>query len=81
MMITVDRKLFCFEQFIQGSFVIYIYFMAWNIIKEWQSDEKKERLIDVFLSMQDDMKAILDYFRIGYDKTELTSRELINKHI
>ena len=50
-------------------------------LKEWQSDEKKERLIDVFLSMQDDMKAILDYFRIGYDKTELTSRELINKHI
>ena len=50
-------------------------------LKEWQSDEKKERLIDVFLSMQDDMKAILDYFRIGYDKTELTARELINKHI
>ncbi|MBE6863047.1 MAG: Fic family protein [Ruminococcus flavefaciens] len=50
-------------------------------LKEWQSDEKKERLIDVFLSMQDDMKAILDYFRINYDKTELASRELINKHI
>ncbi len=50
-------------------------------LKEWQSDEKKERLIDVFLSMQDDMKAILKYFRIGYDKTELTARELINKHI
>jgi hypothetical protein len=31
--------------------------------------------------MQDDMKAILDYFRIGYDKTELTAREIINKHI
>ena len=50
-------------------------------LKEWQSDEKKERLIDVFLSMQDDMKAILDYFRIGYDKTELTAREVISKHI
>ena len=50
-------------------------------LKEWQSDEKKERLIDVFLSMQDDMKAILDYFRIDYDKTEFTARELINKHI
>jgi len=50
-------------------------------LKEWQSDEKKERLIDVFLSMQDDMKAILDYFRIGYDKIELTAREIINKHI
>ena len=50
-------------------------------LKEWQSDEKKERLIDVFLSMQDDMKAILDYFRIGYDKSELTAREVISKHI
>ena len=50
-------------------------------LKEWQSDEKKERLIDVFLSMQDDMKSILDYFRIGYDKTELTAREVISKHI
>lgn len=50
-------------------------------LKECQSDEKNERLIDVFLSMQDDMKAILDYFRIGYDKTEFTAREIINKHI
>lgn len=31
--------------------------------------------------MQDDMKAILDYFRIDYDKTELTARDLISKHI
>ncbi|MCR5730827.1 MAG: Fic family protein, partial [Ruminococcus sp.] len=45
-------------------------------LKAWETDEKKERMIDVFLSMQDDMKAILDYFRIDYNKTELTSREL-----
>ena len=50
-------------------------------LKEWQLEEKKNRLLDVCLTMQDDMKAILDYFRIGYDKTELTARELINKHI
>ena len=50
-------------------------------LKEWQSDEKKERLIDVFLSMQDDMKAILNYFRIDYDKTELKAREVISKHM
>jgi len=50
-------------------------------LKEWQSDEKKERLIDVFLSMQDDMKAILNYFRIDYDKTKLTARKLIIKHM
>ncbi len=58
--------------------VKYFYYVG---LKEWQSDEKKERLIDVFLSMQDDMKAILDYFRIGYDKNELTAREVISKHI
>lgn len=28
-------------------------------LKEWQSDGKKERLLDVFLSMQDDMTAYL----------------------
>jgi Fic family protein len=50
-------------------------------LKEWQLEEKKRRLLDVCLSMQDDMKSILNYFRIDYDKTELTSRELINKHI
>ena len=50
-------------------------------LKEWQLEEKKNRLLDVCLTMQDDMKAILDYFRIGYNKAELTARELINKHI
>ena len=50
-------------------------------LKEWQLEEKRNRLLDVCLTMQDDMKAILDYFRIGYDKTEFTARELINKHI
>lgn len=49
-------------------------------LKEWQLDSKKIRLIDVFLSMQDDMKTILDYFRINYDKTDVTARELIEKH-
>lgn len=49
-------------------------------LKEWQIDEKKNRLLDVFLSMQDDMKTVLDYFRIGYDKTELTARMLCDKH-
>lgn len=49
-------------------------------LKEWQSDGNKERLIDVFLSMQDDMKCILDYFEIKYDKSEIRARELIQKH-
>ena len=51
-------------------------------LKEWQSDEKKERIIDVFLSTQDDMKVILDYFRIDYDRNELTARDyLIHRQV
>lgn len=46
-------------------------------LKEWQTEEKKNRLIDVFLSAQDDMKVILDYFHIVYDHTELTCRDVL----
>ncbi|MCR4644826.1 MAG: ATP-binding cassette domain-containing protein [Oscillospiraceae bacterium] len=49
-------------------------------LKEWQVDGNKERLLDVFLSMQDDMKCILDYFEIEYDQTEVRARDLIQKH-
>jgi len=49
-------------------------------LKEWQMHDKKNRLIDVFLSMQDNMKMVLDYFRIEYDKTDYSARELIQKH-
>ncbi len=49
-------------------------------LKEWQTEQKRERLLDVFLSMQDDIKCILDYFEIEYDKTELCAREFIEKH-
>lgn len=49
-------------------------------LQEWQVDGKKERLLDVFLSMQNDMKCILDYFEIKYDKSEVRARDLIQKH-
>lgn len=49
-------------------------------LKEWQMEQKHERLLDVFLSMQDDMKCILDYFEIEYDKTDFRARDLITKH-
>lgn len=48
-------------------------------LKEWQIGQKYTRLIDVFLESHDDMKAALDYFRIDYDHTDVTARELINK--
>ena len=46
-------------------------------LKEWQLNNKPNRLLDVFLSMQDDMKSVLDYFDIEYEQAETTSRELI----
>lgn len=46
-------------------------------LKEWQTAEKAERLLDVFLSMQDDMKCILDYFEIDFDRTDIRARDLI----
>ena len=49
-------------------------------LKEWQTENKPNRLLDVFLSMQDDMKAVLDYFKIGYNDIQETARELIKKH-
>ena len=49
-------------------------------LKEWQTQDKPNRLLDVFLSMQDDMKAVLDYFEIDYDHTETTSRALVEQH-
>lgn len=49
-------------------------------LKEWQIENKPNRLLDVFLSMQDDMKAVLDYFEIEYNNIQETARELIKKH-
>ena len=46
----------------------------------WQPQDKPNRLLDVSLSMQDDMKAVLDYFEIDYDHTETTSRALVEQH-
>lgn len=56
-------------------------FFYYQGLKEWQTQQKYSRLIDVFLEAQDDMKAVLDYFRIDFDHTEVTARELINKRI
>ena len=49
-------------------------------LSEWQLDGKKQRLLDVFLSAQDDTKQLLDFFEIDYDRTELTARALLQQH-
>lgn len=49
-------------------------------LREWQNEGKKQRLLDVFLTMQDDMKRILDYFMIEYDPADIMARDLMKKH-
>ena len=46
-------------------------------LKEWNKDGKEERLINVFLSAQDDMEAVLQYFRIDYQRRETTYKDVI----
>lgn len=62
--------------FINDDFKMFYY----TGLKEWQLDGKKERLIDVFLSMQDDMISILNYFEIEYVHTDIKARDLIARH-
>lgn len=61
--------------FIEDTYKGYYY----KGLKEWQSGGEKGFLLDTCLMMQDKMKAILDYFKIEYDHTEITSRELLDR--
>lgn len=47
-------------------------------LKEWQNSGEKGYLIDTCLMMQDKMKAILNYFKIDYDKTEIDRKDVLN---
>ena len=60
--------------FIEDTYKGYYY----RGLNEWQTGGEKGFLIDTCLMMQDKMKAILDYFRIDYDKTEITTQDLLN---
>lgn len=61
--------------FIEDTYKGYYY----KGLKEWQSDSEKGFLLDTCLMMQDRMKAILDYFKIEYDHTEITACELLDR--
>lgn len=51
-------------------------------LQEWQKPEgEKGYLIDTCLAMQDRMRAVLDYFRIAYDKTEITQKDVMNRNL
>lgn len=78
-------RLIMLKQCLENNIVPFIinedykmfYYMG---LKEWQMQNKKNRLIDVFLSAQDDMKAVLDYFGIDYDNTEYKCSDILALH-
>ncbi len=49
-------------------------------LQEWQTEDKPMRLLDVFLSAQDDISGVLDYFDIVYPKQKDSARTLLMKH-
>lgn len=49
-------------------------------LQEWQTEDKPMRLLDVFLSAQDDMSGVLDYFDIVYPKQKDSARTLLMQH-
>lgn len=48
-------------------------------LKEWQTESKNERLINVFLSSQDHMKKLMNYFKIDYDPTDLKYQDVMKQ--
>ncbi|MCM1133187.1 MAG: Fic family protein [Ruminococcus flavefaciens] len=78
-------RLIMLKQCLENNIVPFIinedykmfYYMG---LKEWQMQDRKNRLIDVFLSAQDDMKSALDYFGIDYDRTEYKCGDILAIH-
>lgn len=70
----------CLENEIVPFFVDEFYKMFYyKGLQEWQEKDKKERLIDTCLALQDDTKQALDFFGIDYDHTKLKCRDVLNQ--
>lgn len=75
-------RLLMFKQCLKSNIVPFLidefhkmfYYMG---LKEWQMEKKNERLINVFLSSQDYIKELMDYFKIDYDHTNVTYKDVI----
>ncbi len=75
-------RLIMFKQCLENNIVPFFidefhkmfYYMG---LKEWQTENKNERLINVFLSSQDCIKEFMDYFGIDYDRTSISYKDII----
>ncbi len=79
-------RLLMFKECVKNGIVPFIITDEYKIfygrnLKQWQDGKGKEALIDTFLLMQDNMKALLDYFEIDYDHQETTAREVLKQAI
>ncbi len=77
-------RLIMFKECIKSDIVPYIITDEYKIfynrnLKQWQDGKGKEALIDTFLLMQDNMKALFDYFEIEYDNVVLTAKDVLNE--
>lgn len=77
-------RLLMFKECVKNGIVPFIITDEYKIfygrnLKQWQDGKGKEALIDTFLLMQDNMKALLDYFEIDYDHQETTAREVVKQ--
>lgn len=78
-------RLIMFKQCLQNNILPFViddkdklfYYMG---LKEWQKENKSERLLNVFLAAQDNMAATLDYFGIEYSRSTTTYREELDLH-
>ncbi len=49
-------------------------------LREWQTGGQKGYLLDTALFLQDDMKELLDRFRIDYDHRDVRARDILREH-
>ncbi len=50
-------------------------------LKEWQTQNSDERLINVFLAAQDYMEQVLNYFEIEYTRGSSRYKDVVSKHL
>ena len=50
-------------------------------LKEWQTQQSDERLINVLLAAQDSMERVLQYFEVDYTRDASQYKDVVSKHL